>query len=346
MNTTRKGVLATFTLLAFLLLTGCGNVPIQQAFLAQETTSEVHEPTMPTTDIQGVQQVQDVQQVQGIQEPAYREDPSVGPDNIPEYSGQANVLVNGDRPYFTEDDLTIEPFEEYCDLDALGRCGVAYANICMELMPTEPRGDIGMIKPTGWVQNKYPELIDDNYLYNRCHLIGFQLAGENANDKNLITGTRYLNIEGMLGLENTVADYIHMNPDNHVLYRVTPVFEGNDLLCRGVLMEAMSVEDKGHEVCFCRFAYNVQPGIGIDYATGDNWVDENAAKEDSVQENAELKQASSDSEASDYVLNTRSMKFHRPDCTGLPSDKNRKDVHAGRNELIAQGYSPCGICNP
>ncbi|MCF0229847.1 MAG: DNA/RNA non-specific endonuclease [Parasporobacterium sp.] len=191
--------------------------------------------------------------------------------DIPEYSGRPYAYVNGGVPNFTADDLTTEPFEIYSDLDWLGRCGVAYANICMELMPTEERGSIGMIKPSGWNQEKYPGIVDSDppYLYNRCHLIGYQLSGENANEKNLITGTRYLNVEGMLPFENMVADYVRRT-GNHVLYRVTPIFEGLELVARGVLMEAMSVEDNGAGILFNIYCYNVQPGIVIDYVTGEN----------------------------------------------------------------------------
>ncbi len=190
---------------------------------------------------------------------------------IPQYSDEPYYIVNENMPYFDESDYTTEVFENYSELDSLGRCRVAYANICDELMPTEERGDIGEIRPTGWHTVKYPEVIDDLYLYNRCHLIGFQLAGENANEKNLITGTRYFNVVGMLPFENEIASYVH-ETGNHVLYRVTPVFTGDNLVADGVLMEAYSVEDSGEGVCFCVFVYNVQPGIEIDYATGESYM--------------------------------------------------------------------------
>ena len=165
-------------------------------------------------------------------------------------------------------------FEYYSDLDELGRCGVAYANICQELMPTEKRESISSVTPSGWNNKKYDSgLVDGGWIYNRCHLIGFQLAGENANPKNLITGTRYLNIEGMLPFENMIADYVH-ETDNHVLYRVTPVYTGDNLVADGVQLEGWSVEDAGEAICFNVFAYNIQPGIGIDYATGENWLAE------------------------------------------------------------------------
>lgn len=188
---------------------------------------------------------------------------------IPDYSGYAYTEINNNKPYFDEEDLKLSSFESYSELDPLGRCGVAYACVSRELMPTEDRQSIGSIKPTGWVQEKYEGIVKSSppYLYNRCHLIAYCLTGENANEKNLITGTRYMNIEGMLPFEEKVAKYLDEN-DNHVLYRVTPIFEGNNLLASGVLMEAYSIEDKGKGISFCVYCYNVQPGIDIDYKTG------------------------------------------------------------------------------
>lgn len=189
-------------------------------------------------------------------------------NNLPVYSGEAYVELNDNVPSFSKKDMTTKAFEKYSELDDLGRCGAAYANVCKETMPTEERGNIGMIKPSGWHTVKYDN-VDGKYLYNRCHLIGYQLTAENANEKNLITGTRYLNIEGMLPLENMVADYID-ETDNHVLYRVTPIFKGDNLLASGVQIEAYSVEDKGKGVSFNVYCYNVQPGITIDYTNGDS----------------------------------------------------------------------------
>lgn len=191
-------------------------------------------------------------------------------NSIPEYKDSPYVTINNNIPNFEESDYTTEAFEKYSELDELGRCGVAYANICTEIMPTEERGNIGSIKPSGWQTIRYNGVIDGNYLYNRCHLIGYQLAGENANPKNLITGTRYLNVEGMLPFENLVDDYIEKNENNHVLYRVTPIFEEKNLVASGVQMEAYSVEDNGKGICFNVYVYNVQPGITIDYATGES----------------------------------------------------------------------------
>lgn len=196
-------------------------------------------------------------------------------EEVPAYSGTPYAEVNGNIPGFSEEDLTVEAFELYSELDGLGRCGTAYANICRELMPTERREDIGRIRPTGWQSVQY-DSVDGKSLYNRCHLIGFQLAGENANEKNLITGTRYMNVEGMLPFENLVADYVK-ETGNHVLYRVTPVFSGTEPVARGVQMEALSVEDGGAGVFFNVYVYNVQPGIAVDYATGDSWPEEQGA---------------------------------------------------------------------
>ena len=189
-------------------------------------------------------------------------------EDIPEYSGNSYVHVNNNIPFFTDEEPTTTSYEKYSELDTLGRCGAAIASIGKDIMPTEERGSIGSIKPTGWHTVRY-EGIDGNYLYNRCHLIGYQLSGENANEKNLITGTRYLNVEGMLLFENMVAEYVE-ETDNHVLYRVTPIFEENNLLASGVLIEAKSVEDNGVGIQFNVYCYNVQPGIEIDYKTGES----------------------------------------------------------------------------
>lgn len=188
---------------------------------------------------------------------------------IPDYSGQIYIKINNNIPYFNENEYTTEPFERYSNLDEKGRCGVAFANICKEIMPPQgdKRGDISSVKPTGWKQEKY----DGEYLYNRCHLIGYQLSDEDANEQNLITGTRYFNVKGMLPFENEVANYIEEHEENHVLYRVTPNFKEDNLLASGVEIEAYSVEDNGEGICFNVYIYNVQPGINIDYKTGKSW---------------------------------------------------------------------------
>lgn len=193
---------------------------------------------------------------------------SITLSEIPEYSGEPYIEINGNEPEFTEEDFSEDSFEIYSELDSLGRCGTAYANVGTDLMPTEKRGSIGQVKPSGWQTVKY-DIVDGKYLYNRCHLIGYQLSGENANKENLITGTRYMNVEGMLPFENMVADYVK-ETDHHVLYRVTPVFDGNDLVAQGVHMEAYSVEDQGDGISYNVYVYNVQPGISIDYATGES----------------------------------------------------------------------------
>ena len=277
--------------------------------------------------------------------------------DVPAYSGKAYTSVNGNVPYFTAAELTTTSFETYSDLDTLGRCGVTYACIGQDLMPTEERGSIGMAKPTGWHTVRYDGFVDGNYLYNRCHLIGFQLTGENANTKNLITGTRYLNIEGMLPFENMVADYVKEN-GNHVMYRVTPIFEGDNLLANGVLMEGYSVEDKGAGVSYCVFAYNVQPGIEIDYATGESKLADSAQQEEqktatvtpTPSPEPEKQEPATGSEASqaDYILNTNTKKFHYPTCSSVNDmkEKNKQEFFGTRDEAISNGYSPCGRCKP
>ena len=193
---------------------------------------------------------------------------------LPAYNGEAYTVVNDNKPYFYPDYMvpkTYTSYATYGDLDQLGRCTETFAIIGKDIMPTEPRGSIKDVKPTGWKIGKY-DFVNGKYLYNRCHLIGYQLTGENANPKNLITGTRYLNVDGMLPFENLIAGYLKANSQAHVAYRVTPIFIGDELVARGVLMEAMSLEDSGEAVMFNVFCYNVQPGVEIDYNTGDNWL--------------------------------------------------------------------------
>lgn len=289
--------------------------------------------------------------------------------SVPQYNGMPYVIINDNQPFFQEKDLTIEVFENYSDFDQYGRCGIAYANICKELMPTEPRGEIGFVRPTGWKTVKYNGVVEGNYLYNRCHLIGYQLAGENANEQNLITGTRYMNVEGMLPFENQVADYVEKT-GNHVIYRVTPIFEGANLVASGVLMEAKSVEDKGIGICYNVFVYNVQPGIEIDYANGESqlmkgWSTElesassnSEEKRNSSGYNKEVEVSSDTTKADDtdvknekildYVVNTNTGKFHNPHCNSVTQmkEKNRMDYKGSREELISRGYKPCHNCNP
>lgn len=270
---------------------------------------------------------------------------------VPAYSGSAYVAINGNLPYFTTEDLTTNSFESYSSLDYLGRCSTAYACVGQDIMPTEERGSIGQVKPTGWHTVKY-DCVDGKYLYNRCHLIGYQLTGENANEKNLITGTRYLNMDGMLPFENMVADYVQ-ETNNHVLYRVTPIFEGENLLADGVLMEGYSVEDDGDDICFCVFAYNVQPGVTINYATGDSALDGTASTSDPmtstvVQEPSSDTQDGTSTAEAHYVLNNNTKKFHLPSCSSADDikDSNREDYYGSREDLIERGYDPCKRCNP
>ena len=273
---------------------------------------------------------------------------------IPEFQGEPYVELNGNFPFFTLQELSIDSFEDYPDLDELGRCRTVSACIAEDLMPTEKRGNIGMVRPSGWQLVKY-DFVDGKYLYNRCHLIGFQLAGENANVNNLITGTRYLNIEGMLPFENLVADYVK-DTENHVMYRVTPVFEGDDLLARGVIMEGWSVEDAGKSVCFCVFAYNAQPGVEINYANGESKIGEfpkpskpaetpaSPAPSPAPAPEAEAE----DKEINSYVLNKNSRIFHKPNCSSASTirESNKADYTGSRDDLISMGYKPCKRCNP
>ena len=254
-------------------------------------------------------------------------------EDIPEYSGHKYYVINDNIPFFTEEELEQEVFESYSPLDKYGRCGVAYAMLGKELMPTGQREDISDIRPTGWKTKPYEDLIADVYLYNRSHLIAHSIAGENANELNLITGTDYLNKQGMLPFEEKVRDYVQYT-GNHVLYRVTPIFKDDELLARGVQMEAFSVEDDGEEICFNVYIYNVQPGVVIDYETGDNWRDDSIYDDDEA--------------VGSYVLNTSSMKFHYDGCDGATNmnPNNRKFYEGARSILIAQGYEPCGSCRP
>lgn len=255
-------------------------------------------------------------------------------DTLPPFSGEPYVVVNDNVPEFQENEITDQSYEFYSDLDALNRCGYAMACIGKDLMPTEDRGSIGQVKPTGWQTVKY-DFVDGKYLYNRCHLIGYQLTGENANACNLITGTRFLNVEGMLPFENLIADYVK-ETGNHVMYRVTPVFYPDEQVARGVQMEALSVEDDGQGICFNVYAYNNQPGVKIDYATGESSLDtENVIDATSPTETG-------------YIVNTKSKKFHIATCgQGQGTKEENKELYKGsRDDLITQGYTPAGCCDP
>lgn len=293
-------------------------------------------------------------------------------DDVPAYSGEPYVEVNDNQPEFTEEELTTVSYEDYSELDELGRCQTAEACIGQDLMPTEARESISSVKPTGW-KNKSYDTVDGGYVYNRCHLIGFQLTGENANEENLITGTRYMNVEGMLPFEDEVAAYIK-ETDNHVMYRVTPFFEGDDLVASGVQMQAESVEDDGVGINFNVYVYNVQPYVVIDYKTGENWEGDEIAepegkwadgteaepsdtKSDSKSDSkinaktdsaATSKAEAKDTKEQTYILNKNTKKFHKPECSGAKKikAKNKGEYTGSRQTLIDEGYEPCGNCNP
>ena len=259
-------------------------------------------------------------------------------------SQEAYAVVNDNIPTFSEEEMNTDSYETYSELDELGRCGVATANVGTDLMPTEKRDSIGVVKPSGWHTVKY-DCVDGKYLYNRCHLIGFQLTAENANPENLITGTRYLNVEGMLPFENMVADYIK-ETNNHVLYRVTPVYEGDNLVASGVQMEAKSVEDDGEGILFNVFCYNVQPGVEIDYESGESTYvgGESVSKDETGKEQEEHLESTEVT----YILNKNTRKFHLPECSSLKQmkEKNKSEFCGSREEVIEQGYAPCKRCNP
>ncbi|CBK81190.1 hypothetical protein CC1_25470 [Coprococcus catus GD/7] len=364
-------------LLCLCMLVGCGSGAATQVMLkAEDSETESYVETVQTesaendpgdeTEIQAAAQVQSDDSKQKVVHTGTAS--AFNAADVPAYSGEPYTTVNNNEPYFTSDNLTTEAFENYSELDALGRCGVAYANVCLETMPTEKRGSISEVKPTGWHSVKYDN-VDGKSLYNRCHLIGYQLTAENANQQNLITGTRYLNVDGMLPFENMVADYVK-ETDNHVLYRVTPIFTGDNLVADGVLMEGYSVEDEGDGICFCVYAYNVQPGITIDYVTGDSWLSSEKGNSDSSSGgNSAVSQSAADksgtqqaavqtesvketsapvSTGTEYILNTNTKKFHYPSCSSVKQMKasNKKEYTGSRDDLIAQGYDPCKKCNP
>lgn len=304
--------------------------------------------------------------------------------DIPAYTGALCIDINHGEPGFTAQDEARETFMQFSDLDFEGRCGTAFARIGPDTVSSEMRGDISQVHPSGWVQRKY-SFVDDGMLYNRSHLIAHQLCGENANEKNLITGTRTFNAVGMLYYEELVGDYVR-STGNHVLYRVTPLFAANDLVARGVQMEAKSLEDNGEAVQFNVFVYNVEPGVAIDYVTGESWESSetpqvtskgsatittaaaaradkaaagsaNGSKADGGSSsgsgaasgngsNSASNQGAS--EQQDYILNVKNKKFHKPDCSATSdiSSANKQDFTGTRNQLIARGYSPCGICKP
>ena len=270
-------------------------------------------------------------------------------DSIPAFDGKTPYVTIGDgKPFFTSEEMTVTSYESYAELDELGRCGVTIACVGKDIMPTEDRGSIGSVKPSGWVTVKY-DIVDGKYLYNRCHLIGFQLTGENANRQNLITGTRFMNVEGMLPFENMVADYVK-ETGNHVMYRVTPIFEGTNLVAHGVLMEAKSVEDNGEGIEFCVYVYNNQPGIIIDYRNGDSKLDDGTSfPTDTPEENPEENPGESTEETSTYIINKSTKKVHTEDCRYAKDIKEEnKEVYVGiLDDILTDGdFSACGTCKP
>ena len=334
----KRAILIVSVLLAFcLLFSGCGiDGSNPQGTGPSEITSSTSSPdSFENNESSNISTPSDnkdnTNQTQSDSKP-------VSLDNIPSYSGIAFVNINNGNPGFSKSDLKTKSYEYYSPLDRLGRCGVVHACIGRDIMPTEDRGSIGMVKPTGWHTVKY-DCVDGKYLYNRCHLIGFQLTGENANEENLITGTRYMNVTGMLPFENMVADYVK-ETGNHVMYRVTPLFKGNNLLAHGVQMEAYSVEDDGDGICFNVFVYNVQPQITIDYATGESSYNGTVIMPDDDDDYH--------TQSASYILNKNTKKIHLPSCYSVDQMKeSNKEYYTGDiDDLLGRGYTRCGNCNP
>lgn len=309
----------------------------QQTTLADpDTDAPTEQPTENTTEQPGEGSTEDTAEPE-----TEAPEQSIDLSNIPAYSGKPYVALNNNVPTFEQSELVTKSYETYGALDALGRCTTVMACCGRDLMPTEDRGSISSVKPTGWVQAQY-SIVNGGNLYNRCHLIGWQISGENANERNLITGTRYFN-EAMIPFENMIADYIK-ETNNHVMYRVTPIFEGNNLVASGAVMEAWSVEDNGEGICFHVYMYNVQPGVVIDYATGQSYLEADGGpttkgEETTIPEDGLLH----------FVLNKNSKKIHKTTCSSVPtiSQKNRVDFDGTEEELealLGQGYTNCGTC--
>ena len=373
----KTAAIALCELLAIVtIFTGCASTDLSGTEGAGQTAGAV----VACEDSSGALGSKDTADAGKPQDELVNNNSYVSLDAIPAYDGKAYVAVNNNEPFFTDSDMTTTAFENYSDLDSLGRCGVAYANICKEIMPTEKRGKIGMIKPSGWHTVKY-DVIKDRYLYNRCHVIDSRAFGKSFMKQNLITGTRYLNVEGMLAFENLVADYVN-NTGNHVLYRVTPMFSGSNLVANGVLIEAKSVEDNGGGILFNVYCYNVQPGVGINYENGDSWLDGTVPQEQSAQTGAAQNGGSQSSDGSQAGAsagdtgssgsitgsaasgsdtspaensvsdssNSKTMvhitatgkKYHRAGCRTL----KKSDTEVTLGEAKSMGLSPCGICNP
>lgn len=317
-----RKLLQAASLSVLLALTGCMSVhaglPPEEIRIAEKTK---HSKAVPTPSSQA----------------------DISLSDIPAYAGDPYVVIHDNKPYFKDQDLTKKSYESYSKLDSLGRCGPAIASISTDLMPTKKRETIGMIRPSGWHTVKY-DGIEGKYLYNRCHLIGYQLTAENANAKNLITGTRYMNTEGMEPFENMTADYIK-ETKNHVLYRVTPLYQGDNLVANGVLMEAESVEDKGKGLEFCVYCYNVQPGVTINYTDGTSQASASITKA-TPSPTVQPSQKKTDP-ADHYIGNRNSKVFHHSWCTSVNQMKdNNKVTFDNRDDAISQGYRPCKRCNP
>lgn len=353
MRKKQKQLLVIFSMMITLLFSGCGTT--NTVINGTDTTKISTE----SNDIKNTEEIIFNEELTNKNEE--QSTSSFDLASIPEYTGTPYIAIHDNVPYFADEEFSkTDSFESYSDLDDLGRCGVAYANVGQDLMPTEKRGAIGSVKPTGWHTVKY-DCVDGKYLYNRCHLIGYQLTAENANEKNLVTGTRYLNVNGMLPFENMVADYVD-ETGNHVLYRVTPEFNGNELVCRGVLMEAKSVEDNGEGIEFCVYVYNVQPGVTINYETGDSCLgNSNSVVTDipvtsGTSNNDDASNSgSTDSDVTNsaaitenYIINENTHKFHKPSCSSVfkMNEANKKEYTGDKNKLISEGYEACKSCNP
>ena len=357
-----KAIILSLLLLLSLLFGGCGD----RDFTQNDNSPEINQPNI-VTEIEktGESQAEEINQIveksedkqdiaNGLQANNQTSEQNNSPlslANVSDYSGKAYVAVNNNEPFFTQADYTTQSFARYSSLDSLGRCGVAFANVGQDIMPTEDRDDISSVTPSGWKNKNYGDLIEGGYLYNRCHLLGFQLTGENANEKNLITGTRYLNIEGMLPFENMIADYVK-ETGKHVLYRVTPIFDGANLLASGVLLEGYSIEDEGEGISFCVYCYNVQPGVMIDYVTGESYTEGAGESVGTVLTHqlttttSAVIQIEDQVQNVDYILNTNTHKFHYPDCSSVKSmnEINKEYFSGSRDEIISRGYEPCKQC--
>lgn len=329
-----------------LMLTSCGQEPQDVAKSIQDVEQSDTE-----TDTNLARQDKENQEKELYRQVALEFDYG----QVPEYSGKPYVVINDNQPFFKDEEITSESYELYGDLDTKGRCTTAMACVGKDLFPTEERGEIGSVKPTGWHTVKY-DGIDGNYLYNRCHLLMYALSGENANVRNLITGTRYMNKDGMLPFEERIHNYIE-DTDNHVMYRVSPVFVDEEMVARGVLMEAYSVEDQGKGICLCVFCYNVQPGVTINYQDGSSSGPEYTGAASGHKNGAQYGAgaatngiaavASQGKTDTPYVANKNSGKFHRADCPSVDKmSDNNKVYYNSREDAIKDGYEGCKNCNP